>query len=138
MRADGVPEDLITGAAPPQDKFRAWARTVPHTLRNPLFHWTHLELQRHFGIETLLEESSADAIWAEANQQLATGDLSARGILRRFRVELVGTTDDPADPLDWHEQIAAAGLATRKDGPVNGTSAIVFRSVSCVRAWAGR
>lgn len=79
MRADGVPEDLITGGAPPLEKFRAWARTVPHTLRNPLFHWTHLELRRHFGIETLLEESTADLIWQEANRQLATADLSARG-----------------------------------------------------------
>ena len=103
MRADGVAEDLITGSAPAVDKFRAWARTVPHTLRNPLFHWTHLELARHFGIETLLEESSADFVWHEANRQLATADLSARGILARFKVELVGTTDDPADPLDWHE-----------------------------------
>ena len=109
MRADGVAEDLITGAAPPLEKFRAWARTVPHTLRNPLFHWTHLELARHFGVETLLEESSADSIWHEANRQLATADLSARGILRRFKVDFVGTTDDPADPLDWHAKIAASG-----------------------------
>ncbi|MBU6222122.1 MAG: glucuronate isomerase, partial [Planctomycetes bacterium] len=68
MRADGVAEDLITGAASPQEKFRAWARTVPHTLRNPLFHWTHLELRRHFGIEELLDESSADRVWQESNR----------------------------------------------------------------------
>jgi glucuronate isomerase len=113
LRADGVPEELVTGSATPWEKFRAWARTVPHTLRNPLFHWTHLELRRHFGIEDLLEESTAEAIWREANRQLAAGRLSARGILALMRVEAVGTTDDPADPLVWHDAIRRAGIATR-------------------------
>jgi glucuronate isomerase len=138
MRADGIAEDLITGAAPPQDKFRAWARTVPHTLRNPLFHWTHLELARHFGIDTLLEESSADAIWHEANRQLTTADLSARGILRRFKVELVGTTDDPADPLDWHAKIAASGCPTRVVPTFRPDAALKVMQPDRVQAWARR
>ena len=138
MRADGVPEDLITGTASPQEKFRAWAATVPHTLRNPLFHWTHLELARHFGIETLLEESSADSIWHEANRQLATADLSARGILRRFKVEFVGTTDDPADPLDWHAKIAASNCPTRVVPTFRPDAALKVRQPDRVRAWARR
>lgn len=113
MRANGVDEALITGSAPAQDKFRAWAETVPHTLRNPIYHWTHLELQRCFGIDQLLGPDTASEIWGQANEVLAEPSFSARGLLEKFNVEVVGTTDDPADPLDWHEQIAAAGLSTR-------------------------
>jgi glucuronate isomerase len=138
MRADGVPEDLITGSTPPQEKFRAWARTVPHTLRNPLFHWTHLELRRHFGIETLLDASTADAVWHEANRQLATADLSARGILRRFKVELVGTTDDPADSLDWHAKIAASDCPARVVPTFRPDTALKVTHPDRVRAWARR
>jgi len=138
MRADGVPEDLITGGAPPLEKFRAWARTVPHTLRNPLFHWTHLELRRHFGIATLLEESTADLIWEEANRQLATADLSARGILRRFKVAFVGTTDDPADALDWHATIAASDCPTRVVPTFRPDAALKVTQPDRVRAWAQR
>ncbi|MBM4058848.1 MAG: glucuronate isomerase, partial [Planctomycetes bacterium] len=138
MRADGVPEDLITGTAPPHEKFRAWARTVPHTLRNPLFHWSHLELRRHFGIETLLEEATADATWQEANRLLASSDLSARGILRRFDVELVGTTDDPADQLDWHARIATAGLATRVVPTFRPDAAAGVARPDRLQAWARR
>jgi len=138
MRADGVPEDLITGTASPQEKFRAWAATVPHTLRNPLFHWTHLELRRHFGIEDLLEPATADRIWAEANRQLASADLTARGILRRFRVELVGTTDDPADSLEWHARIAASGCATRVVPTFRPDAALAVRNPERLRAWVKR
>ncbi len=138
MRADGVCEDLITGAATGLEKFRAWAATVPHTLRNPLFHWTHLELRRYFGIDELLEPASADRIWHEANRLLATGDLTARGILRRFQVELVGTTDDPADTLEWHERIAASGLATRVVPTFRPDAALKVRDPEKVQAWARR
>ena len=138
MRADGVPEDLITGPAPPREKFRAWARTVPRTLRNPLFHWTHLELQRYFGIETLLEEASADSIYEEAGRLLERDDLSTRGILRRFNVELVGTTDDPADTLQWHAQIAAADLATRVIPTFRPDAATKVDRPEQLRTWARR
>jgi len=138
MRADGVAENLITGSASPQEKFRAWARTVPHTLRNPLFHWTHLELRRHFGIEDLLDESSADSIWQEANRQLARGDLTARGILARMNVELVGTTDDPADPLDWHAAIAKSGFKTRVVPTFRPDAAARVDRPEALRAWTKR
>ncbi|MFM8735299.1 MAG: glucuronate isomerase [Pirellulales bacterium] len=113
MRAAGVAEERITGAATPREKFQAWAETVPQTLRHPLFHWTHLELRRHFGIADLLEPATAEAIWTETTRQLASGPLTARGILERMNVELVGTTDDPADSLDWHARIAASGFAVK-------------------------
>jgi glucuronate isomerase len=113
MRANGVDERFCTGDATPYEKFKAWASTVPHTLRNPLYHWTHLELVRHFGITELLDASSADRIWAEANGQLKSDGLTVHGLLKRFRVELVCTTDDPADELCHHESIAASGLSTR-------------------------
>ena len=113
MRANGIAEERITGAASPRDKFQAWAETVPMTLRNPIHHWTHLELRRYFGIDALLTPATAESIWQECNAQLAREDFSARGLLRRFRVKMVGTTDDPAAPLDDHLAIAASGFETR-------------------------
>jgi glucuronate isomerase len=113
MRASGVPERFCTGDAAPYEKFLAWARTVPQTLRNPLYHWTHLELKRYFGIDELLDDKSADSVWARANEALQSPRLSARGILGKFCVKAVCTTDDPADPLTYHETIAASGLPTR-------------------------
>jgi glucuronate isomerase len=113
MRSNGVPERLCTGDAPPHEKFMAWAATVPRTLRNPLYHWSHLELARYFGIGELLDERSAQRIWDKAGEMLAGNDLSAHGILRRFGVEVVGTTDDPADTLAHHRAIAGLGLAAR-------------------------
>jgi glucuronate isomerase len=105
MRANGIPEKYITGDASPWEKFKAWAATVPQTLRNPLYHWTHLELRRYFGINDLLDETTAKKVWDEANAKLATPEFTARGILKKFNVEVVCTTDDPADPLPYHEQI---------------------------------
>jgi glucuronate isomerase len=113
MRTDGVAERFCTGDATPWEKFAAWSATVPHTLRNPLYHWTHLELARYFGIDQLLDGSSAESIWHAANEQLQAPGFSAQSILQRFKVELVCTTDDPADPLTNHERIAASGLGTR-------------------------
>jgi glucuronate isomerase len=113
MRANGVDEQFCTGNAAPRDKFMAWARTVPQTLRNPLYHWTHLELKRYFGIDKLLDESTAAGIWDEANAQLAGEDLRAHGILNRFHVKAVCTTDDPTDDLACHRTIAASGLSTK-------------------------
>lgn len=113
MRANGMAEEYCTGDASPHEKFRAWARTVPYTLRNPLYHWSHLELKRYFGIETLLDEKSADAIWEEANRQLTGGGLTVHGILRKFQVKVVCTTDDPTDSLEHHRTIADSDLETR-------------------------
>ena len=124
MRTHGVPERYCTGDADPYEKFLAWARTVPATLRNPLYHWTHLELSRYFEIDDLLNEQTAPAIWRRAVARLADPDLDTHGILRRFRVTALCTTDDPADPLSHHEKIAASSLETavfptyRPDGPL--------------------
>lgn len=108
LRWNGVEERLITGDASDLEKFRAWATTVPKTLGNPLYHWTHLELRRPFGIiDTLLSEQTADDIWARANEQLAQPEFSARGILEQMNVRMVGTTDDPSDDLGHHAAIAA-------------------------------
>ena len=112
MRAHGVPELYCTGKADPYEKFLAWARTVPHTLRNPLYHWTHLELQRYFGITELLDEATAPEVWKRANLLLATEDLSPRGILSNFHVRTVCTTDDPADSLTYHQQLQASDFPT--------------------------
>jgi glucuronate isomerase len=112
MRARGVPEFYCTGNAEPYEKFIAWAKTVPHTLRNPLYHWTHLELLRYFGIHDLLDGNTAPEIWKRANQRLLTDDLSAQGILRSFQVRAVCTSDDPTDSLEHHEQIQSSNFAT--------------------------
>jgi glucuronate isomerase len=113
MRANGVPERLCTGDAAPFDKFKAWAATVPYCLRNPLYHWTHLELKRYFDIDDLLDERTAERIWGRANEQLQGRGLTARGILGKFNVRVQCTTDDPADDLRYHAQIGAAHLPTR-------------------------
>src|SRR6267142_1455930 len=113
MRANGVAERYCTGEAEPFAKFQAWAATVPHTLRNPLYHWTHLELKRYFGIDDLLDEESAARIWKKANAQLASNDLTTQGILKKFKVTAVGTTDDPTDDLRYHKSLAESGMATR-------------------------
>jgi glucuronate isomerase len=107
MRTNGVAERYCTGDADPYDKYFAWAQTVPSTLRNPLYHWTHLELQRYFGIDSLLNEKTARKTWDLANKRLADQDLSAPGILKRFKVSIVCTTDDPVDSLEHHERIAS-------------------------------
>ena len=105
MRANGVDEKFITGDASPYDKFQKWAQTVPYTLRNPLYHWTHLELKNYFGITTLLDANSAEAIYNEATALLQKPEYSVRNILRKMNVKVVGTTDDPTDGLQFHKKI---------------------------------
>ncbi|MFT3702939.1 MAG: glucuronate isomerase [Agriterribacter sp.] len=107
MRTRGVDENDITGTADDYTKFKAWAATVPYTMRNPLYHWTHLELQKPFGITELLNEKSADSIYAQCNEQLKT--LPVQTILQQFKVEIVCTTDDPIDSLEHHLAIKGSG-----------------------------
>ena len=116
LRANGVDEALITGrGADPYDRFLAWADTVPRMIGNPLYHWTHLELQRYFDINEPLNRESAPAIWKAANEKLKNDpNFSVYGIFKKFRVYAVGTTDDPADTLEWHEKIAAAKATETK------------------------
>ena len=138
MRANGVPERLCTGNASHLDKFMAWARTVPDTLRNPLYHWTHLELQRDFGIDETLDESTAASIWERANAALQRPDLHALGIMKKFRVHVVCTTDDPTDTLEYHQALAASSPDTciypayRPDKALNTNQADLFN------AWVDR
>lgn len=107
MRTCGVDERYITGSASDWEKFEKWAETVPKTLRNPLCHWTHLELKRPFGIrDRLLGPSTARSIWEECNRLLALPEFSVRGIQKKMGVEVVCTTDDPADTLEYHRAIA--------------------------------
>lgn len=115
MRTNGVAERLCTGDASDREKFDAWAATVPHTIGNPLYHWTHLELRRPFGITgKLLSPSTADEIWNECNELLAQDNFSARGIMQQMNVKMVGTTDDPIDSLEHHAEIAKDGSFTIK------------------------
>ncbi len=113
MRANGINEELITGNSRPREKFQAFAETVPYTLRNPMHHWVHLELQRYFGIHTLLTPDTADEIWEKTNAALSDPAFSTHGLLEKFDVRVVGTTDDPADSLDHHLAITKLGLTTK-------------------------
>lgn len=105
MRACGVDEELITGGAGDYDKFLAWAKVVPQLLGNPLYHWTHLELQRFFGIDELLNERTAPAIWERVNALLQGEGFGARDLIKKSKVTVVCTTDDPADSLEYHFKI---------------------------------
>lgn len=138
MRANGAEERLITGDAAPREKFLAWARTVPYTLRNPLYHWTHLELKRHFGLDELLDERSAPAIWERANEQLQTPGLSAQGILATFQVAALCTTDDPTDDLADHRAIAGSSLATRVYPTFRPDRALAVDQPEAFNVWADR
>lgn len=113
LRALGVEERYITGDADDRTKFRKWAEAVPYTLRNPLYHWTHMELKNPFGIQQLLGTDTADEIYDHATDLLQTDAFSPRGLLRHFKVEMVGTTDDPTDSLEHHAAIEASGFETK-------------------------
>lgn len=103
MRTLGVSEDYITGEASDEEKFIAWAKVVPATVRNPLFHWTHMELKNPFGINSFLNQDSAKEIYSHCNELLAQDDFSTQGLLKQFNVKMVGTTDDPSDSLEYHK-----------------------------------
>jgi len=133
MRANGVDERFVTGDASPREKFDAWVRTVPHTLRNPLYHWSHLELARYFGLTDLIDEKSADKIWREANAQLPS--LRVHDILAANHVAVICTTDDPADPLDLHEKIAQLGLKTRVYPTFRPDKALLVAAPAAFNAW---
>jgi glucuronate isomerase len=138
MRANGVAERFCTGDASPFEKFMAWARTVPFTLRNPLYHWTHLELKRYFGSDLLLNERTARSIWDRANEALAQPELSACGILKKFRVTALCTTDDPADDLTHHQALATSGLSTRVFPTFRPDKALAVHQPAAFSAWIGR
>ena len=148
MRTNGVPERLITGAAPARDKFQAWAETVPKCLRNPLYHWTHLELNRPFGLnDRLLDGNSAEHIWQHGNALLASEGFTAQGLMTRMDVAVVCTTDDPVDTLEHHLAIArmqrsapaASGTFTCQVRPTwRPDKAMAVEDVPAFNAWVDR
>lgn len=105
LRGNGIPEEYITGSKPSWEKFEKWAETVPYTMRNPLYHWTHLELARVFGIYKLLNPETAREIYEDCTAKLQTDEFRGQEIMKRFNVETVCTTDDPIDNLEWHKYI---------------------------------
>jgi len=137
MRANGVGERFCTGDASDWEKFEAWARTVPATLRNPLYHWTHLELKNPFGITSLLDLSTARAIFDTCNDKLQ--QLSTQELLRRFNVAVVCTTDDPADTLDHHHALAQRPEPDTRVVPTwRPDAALAIEDMDAFNAWVGR
>jgi glucuronate isomerase len=106
MRTNGIDESYITGGKSDFEKFEQWAATVPYTLRNPLYHWTHLELQRYFGINEILSPATAKAIYDECTAKLQTPEFSVQSLIKKMNVETICTTDDPLDSLEYHQQLA--------------------------------
>lgn len=113
LRANGVDERYITGDASNWEKFQQWAKTVPYTFRNPLYHWTHLELRTAFGIDDILNSDSAESIYKRCNERLKDADMTPRGLISHYNVEVICTTDDPIDTLEYHRLIAESGFNTK-------------------------
>ena len=105
MRTNGIDEEYITGSADEYEKFRAFARTMPYLIGNPIYHWTHLELKRYFDIDETLSEATCEAIWNKCNECLAKDEYSAQNLIKRSNVEVICTTDDPIDTLEYHEAL---------------------------------
>ena len=110
MRTNGIDERFCTGNASDWEKFEKWAETVPYTLRNPLYHWTHLELKKFFGIDEVLSPKNARKIYDVCNEKLNTPEYSCRNIIRMANVHTICTTDDPIDTLEYHQKIKADGF----------------------------
>ncbi len=113
MRTNGIKENEITGDVSDWEKFNNWSKTVPYTLRNPLYHWTHLELKKPFGIEYLLNADTAKEVWDTCNEKLATPEFSCRGLIKQANVEVICTTDDPVDTLEYHKKIKDSDFETK-------------------------
>lgn len=134
MRANGVDEKYCTGNASDYEKFLAWAKTVPYTLRNPLYHWAHLELQRYFDVHEILNEHSAKRIYDECSAKLKTPEYSVRSLLKKMNVKTVCTTDDPVDNLEYHLQLQEEGFeipilpAFRPDNAMNVSDPEIFNA----------
>ena len=138
MRANGIEERRITGSADRKAKFLAFAETLPYALRNPLYHWCHLELKRYFGIDTLLGPSTAEDIWEAANEALKDPGMRAVGILDRFKVSVVCTTDDPVDDLAHHRAIAASEIGTRVYPTFRPDKAMALSDATAWNVWVDK
>ena len=113
MRTSGVDESYCTGDKSDYEKFEKWAATVPYTMRNPLYHWTHLELKRYFGINELLDPSTAKSVYENASAQIQTDGFSIRNLIRKMNVKVICTTDDPIDSLEYHKTLAESGFEVK-------------------------
>jgi glucuronate isomerase len=133
MRTNGVQERFCTGDATPREKFQAWAETVPHTLRNPLYHWTHLELKAYFGVNELLNEKSAEKIWKQTNKLLPKR--RTQDLITMSKVAVICTTDDPADSLELHAKIRASKLKTRVYPAFRPDKALAVGHPAAFNAW---
>ncbi|MBE7176803.1 MAG: glucuronate isomerase [Mucilaginibacter polytrichastri] len=138
MRINGVDESYCTGNRSDREKFTKWAETVPYTVRNPLYHWTHLELQRYFGITDLLSPKTADRIYDECSEKLNTPEYSVQALLRKFGVKTVCTTDDPLDDLSYHRQIAANDSGTRVIPAFRPDKAMQTDDLEALNTWIDR
>ena len=135
MRTNGIDEHFITGNASDREKFEKWAETVPYTMRNPLYHWTHLELKTAFGIDQLLNPATAGEIYDTCNEKLKQPAFSARGLMRRYRVETVCTTDDPVDTLEHHIRTRESGFEIRMLPTWRPDKAMAVESPESFRAY---
>ena len=113
LRTNGVAEKYITGDASDWEKFQKWAETMPYCMRNPLYHWTHLELKTCFGIDKVLNPDTAKEIYDECNEKLSSPEFSARNLMLHYNVEAVCTTDDPVDSLEYHKQVRESGFKVK-------------------------
>jgi glucuronate isomerase len=138
MRTNGIAERFCTGDASDEEKYQAFVRTVPYTLRNPLYHWSHLELLRYFGIDELINEESGAAIWKQANAQLTAPDYGVHAILEKNRVAVICTTDDPADSLEHHQSIRQQGLTTRVYPTFRPDAALKVAEPALFNPWCDR
>ena len=138
MRTNGVDETYCTGKASDYEKFEKWAQTVPYTLRNPLYHWTHLELKRYFGIDELLDSGSAERVYRTCSEMLRRADFSARNLMRKMDVKVVCTTEDPLDSLEHHRKIAEDGFEIKVYTAWRPDKAMAVEDVGVLNAWMDR
>jgi glucuronate isomerase len=132
MRSNGIPEKYITGTGTDKEKFEKWAETVPYTMRNPLYHWTHLELQRYFDIHQLLDKKSSNTIYKKCSDKLKNKEYSVQGLLSKMNVEILCTTDDPIDDLKYHKQFKESGHAIKMYPAFRPDNAILIEKESFV------
>ena len=128
MRTLGIDEKYITGDASSKEKFSKWAHTVPYTMRNPLYHWTHMELSRYFGIDDLLSDKNADAVFEKASEKLKTPEYSSRELISKMNVEVLCTTEDPIDTLEYHQQLSKSTFGTQVSTAFRPDKALLIAS----------
>jgi glucuronate isomerase len=138
MRANGIDESFITGGKPDNEKFDKWAETVPYTLRNPLYHWTHLELQRYFGITSRLMPGTAEFIYADCNEKLQSPQYSVQQLIKKMNVEVMCTTDDPLDDLSYHNRLKKEGAEVKVYPAFRPDKAMYIEDAAALNAYINK